>query len=383
MVAAVPVRIIEEDPEKRVEIREWSNAIKKKVFEVLEDEAVMVKIEEIGLQEIETLLKRNGNKEELEPIMRERLLAVLRIADIGEGTDEDLLHWYHEALSISPAVYKMVLKRDVNEIYVNNYNPEWILCWNANMDLQFCFDYFAIVTYISDYYGKDDSGTVHYIQKALKEVGNCNMKQQLGLVAQTFITHRQIGECEAYFRILPHLQMKSSNIKSVFVPTGFKENRSKFLQPITDEEAMKLPNIVKIEGKNGLLIEKPSMIEKYIRMDRDVNPMLHTLTYLQFCKRYSASNMEPKSNELSSGVEQKNCDLKTYTSVEFIVTHDLEIVNEVYLLPKVIQLTITVPGEPKYMRLQKTKVARFNKFNMLKNPHEFYFSKLQPIQNRE
>ena len=93
--------------------------------------------------------------------MKERLVALLRIADISEGADDDnLLELYHDALSVSPAGYRIVLKRDVDEIFVNNYNSEWIFNWSANMDIQFCFDYFAIITYISDYYGKDDSGTV-------------------------------------------------------------------------------------------------------------------------------------------------------------------------------------------------------------------------------
>ena len=30
----------------------------------------------------------------------------------------------------------VMLKRDVDEIYVNNYNPEWLIAWNANLDIQ-------------------------------------------------------------------------------------------------------------------------------------------------------------------------------------------------------------------------------------------------------
>ena len=161
------------------------------------------------------------------------------------------------------------------------------------------------------------------------------------------------------------------------MPTGFKDNRSKFLKQITEEEAKNLSCTVRIEGENGVLIEKPSMIDKYMKMDRNINPMLNKLTYLQFCKRYSASTIKPKSGELLSAPEPKDQSLKTYTSVNFIVTHDYDILDEVYLLPKVIQLSETIPGEPKFMRLKKTKVARFHKFSPLKNPHEFYFAELQ------
>ena len=76
---------------------------------------------------------------------------------ISGETDEELITKYEYAISISQVGYKMIHERDVDEIYVNNYNPEWIQSWNANMDLQICLDFFAIVTYISDYYSKDDS----------------------------------------------------------------------------------------------------------------------------------------------------------------------------------------------------------------------------------
>lgn len=111
------------------------------------------------------------------------------------------------------------------------------------------------------------------------------------------------------------------------MPTGFKDNRSKFLKQITEEEAKNLSCTVRIEGENGLLIEKPSMIDKYMKMDRNINPMLNKLTYLQFCKRYSASTIKPKSGELLSAPEPKDQSLKTYTSVNFIVTHDYDILD--------------------------------------------------------
>ena len=88
------------------------------------------------------------------------------------------------------------------------------------MDLQLCLDFFAIITYISDYYSKDDTGTMCFIKDALKRAENESLKTKLALVVSTFLTHRQIGESEAFFKILPHLEMKSSNIKSVFIPTG-------------------------------------------------------------------------------------------------------------------------------------------------------------------
>ena len=118
-----------------------------------------------------------------------------------EGGDDDIIKKYERALEVSEQGYKVIHKRDIDEIYVNNYNDEWILNWNANMDLQFCLDFFAIITYISDYYSKDDSGTMKFIIEALKNAKDENLRSKLSLVAHKFLTHRQIGECEAYFRL--------------------------------------------------------------------------------------------------------------------------------------------------------------------------------------
>ena len=45
---------------------------------------------------------------------------------------------YEEALSISEKGQIIILKRNVNERNVNNYNPFFLNAWEANCDLQFC-----------------------------------------------------------------------------------------------------------------------------------------------------------------------------------------------------------------------------------------------------
>merc|ERR1712198_826877 len=72
-------------------------------------------------------------------------------------------------LSVNKKGYTIHYKRDVSETMVNTYNPEWIQAWNGNMDFQLCLDYFAVITYISDYYCKDDTGTMQVLQEALRE----------------------------------------------------------------------------------------------------------------------------------------------------------------------------------------------------------------------
>ena len=76
---------------------------------------------------------------------------------------------YLKALSTSKMGYAVVLQRDLDEVYVNSYNKEWIRAWDANMDMQVAIDFFSIITYITDYFSKDDTGTSEFIKQGLLE----------------------------------------------------------------------------------------------------------------------------------------------------------------------------------------------------------------------
>ena len=78
--------------------------------------------------------KLNKNYGSLEDILKK-----------AQVTEED----YYQALRVSRNGKVIILKRSVDELWVNNYNPEWIRAWNGNMDIQLCLDFFAIVTYIT------------------------------------------------------------------------------------------------------------------------------------------------------------------------------------------------------------------------------------------
>ena len=99
--------------------------------------------------------------------MEERIKKMLEFVN-NEKIDPSapsLMEEYLDALSVNKKGYSIHYKRDVMETMVNTYNPEWIAAWNGNMDLQLCLDYFAVITYISDYYCKDDTGTMQMMQE--------------------------------------------------------------------------------------------------------------------------------------------------------------------------------------------------------------------------
>ena len=116
----------------------------------------------------------------------------------------------------------VLLERDLNEIYINNYNPEWTLAWNANLDIQPVFDYFAVITYVTDYWAKPDEGLTALLREAAQSLkSETDQQKRCQQLANTFLSHRQMGEAEAYYKILPDK----------------KELRSKFLMKLDESDA--------------------------------------------------------------------------------------------------------------------------------------------------
>ena len=91
------------------------------------------------------------------------------------------------------------------------------------MDIQICLDFYAICTYITDYYTKDESGTLTTLIKALKECHGKSQKEKMKTLAQVFSTHRHVGESEAYYKLFPDLHLSDSSITTVSVPTAPEE----------------------------------------------------------------------------------------------------------------------------------------------------------------
>ena len=166
----------ENEKEKNDKLKHYEKTLKK-VGDVLNDiDIVNEIIASIGTSEQESLkeYKENGKK---------RLLALLEIA--GVSLDE-----YEKALTSTKRGYKVVQQRDLTEIYINPYNIEWMRAWNANMDIQICLDYHAVITYITDYYAKADSGLMDLINSVLTQEASEDTKERMKTVANTFMTHR-------------------------------------------------------------------------------------------------------------------------------------------------------------------------------------------------
>ena len=125
--------------------------LKKKVNLVLEDNEFITSVLEKHPKEEEV------TKEEAEKGRYQRIDAVLHKAGL---ISEEAKNEYRKALSFNLSGYEVVYARDIDELMVNPYNPEITMAWNGNTDFQFCFDFYAIITYITEYFTKDDDGVI-------------------------------------------------------------------------------------------------------------------------------------------------------------------------------------------------------------------------------
>ena len=154
--------------------------------------------------------------------IKERILRILDEASKdGEGQIE--LTLYIRAVEQKPDKSqrcKILLRRDINEIFINNYNPEWLEAWDSNIDVSLVSDFYGAITYITDYWTKDSSGLTDVLTSAVKQLSKDDeMKKKCQELANTFISHRQIGEAEAYYKLFPHMNLTYSSVATTYIPT--------------------------------------------------------------------------------------------------------------------------------------------------------------------
>ena len=79
---------------------------------------------------------------------------------------------------------------------------------------------------------KSDEKIMTILMDAVKEIGNKTLKDKLKVMRDVFLTHRSMGECELYCRLIPSMHLADSNLGTVFIHTGLR--KLKFLRKVED-----------------------------------------------------------------------------------------------------------------------------------------------------
>ena len=136
----------------------------------------------------------------------------------------------------SPTIF---LKREPNELRVNNYNSACLSAWRANMDIQFVLDVYACAMYIVSYISKAQKGMSQLLQRACDEAreGNSSIKQQVRDIGNKFLNSVEISAQEAVYIVL-QLPMRKSSREVIFIPTAPSEERVQLLKPMNEIEEL-------------------------------------------------------------------------------------------------------------------------------------------------
>ena len=224
-----------------------------------------------------------------------------------ETTEEE----YKKLISISQKGRVLILKRDVKERFINNYNDEMLLAWNANMDIQLALDPFAVISYIVNYVSKDETGMTSFLKEALAATSDKDTSEKLKALKTAYLTHRQMGASEAVYRVVPNMRLKDSNITCTFVNSGFPQNRSSFFKKMKDDETLDENEheeeevefeenevdvdfgLVKLQGRPGKFKQAVSVIDRYSARPQSLKSMC--LSQFAISYTYAQKSKLPKS----------------------------------------------------------------------------------------
>ena len=247
------------------------------------------------------------------------------------------------------------------------------------------------MTYVTEYFTKDESGTSSFLTEASKQIKNLPVKDQKRCIKNVFLTHRQMGLSEAFMKIFPEIRLKDSNISSVFVPLGKREDISRYLMRADPDQEYGAIELFEITGREGLYYEKPNWVEKYLRRDRSE---WNEMCFPQYAKMFDPIHKKEQENtteeneeDFEGDVEQEVSDEKELSDFEkdkirygqevkfhYLITETGDIGKP---LPKLMKIENPCPGEPNSLRKRKhPKSLRFYKVKKDLNPARFFLHEL-------
>ena len=224
---------------------------------------------------------------------------------------------YLNALSISEKGRDVILKRKLSERNVNNYNELFHSVWQANTDIQLGLDTHAVISYISDYVTKSDQGLTKLLTAALNEKKNCSRFEQLNHVKRVYFFNKQTCVSEAAYRLIPGLNLKDSNIKTMFLTSGFPENRRQYFRQIPEDERQ--DEGMELEGREGKFQTSMSKIDIYNLRPKDENSIYSKGQLEKMCMAEYFMNYDK--------VAEKDCPKQKYKYEELYQKENGEIVS--------------------------------------------------------
>ena len=196
------------------------------------------------------------------------------------------------------------------------------------------FLFVPVVSYITDYYSKTESGTTAELKLALKDAKSQQMsvREMMHHLKRAYQSKRQIGLSEAIYRMTPELHLRQSNIATKFVHSGFPENIDGFLRQVpqddednSDEEGEEDDGstYLHIEGRAGLFKKDLSDNEKYKNRPKQMNEITKeekewNITLAQFATSYNKCSKKPEDVTWLGNMSVAKGKIKNYIDDEYL-----------------------------------------------------------------
>nr|XP_054593309.1 uncharacterized protein LOC107395497 [Nothobranchius furzeri] len=221
------------------------------------------------------------------------------------GIDQTTFETVYKLTSSKTTV---VHKRNINDIWVNQYNTDLLRCWNANMDIQFVCDAYACIVYIISYISKAEREMgllLKHAQNEIKHNENLDAKQALNKLGNVFLHNREVSAQESVYRVT-NMRLKEGSRKVTFVPTGDNIVR------------MSLPLNVIQNSANGNQIWMTNITDRY--KSRPKSSEFMDMCIATFASEYrNVPNSEKSRPEVVSLLNNNGCVRKrTRTNVAVV-----------------------------------------------------------------
>ncbi|XP_016118254.1 uncharacterized protein [Sinocyclocheilus grahami] len=207
------------------------------------------------------------------------ILSAIKKALSEENCNYNSVEHLFKQLSINQSIFELayksfsrntqvVLKREVNEVWINQYSKPLLKCWNANLDIQYVVDAYACVVYIISYISKSEREIGLLLSNAQREArkeGNVSAKEALKNLGSVYLHNRDVCAQESVYR-LTNMHLKECSRKVVFVPTG--DNIIKMSLPLKVLRQKATSNNLTTE-----VMWMTSIVDRYKNRPNDLNDL--------------------------------------------------------------------------------------------------------------
>ena len=187
----------------------------------------------------------------------------------------------------------IIIGRKPGDVWINQYNPNLLRMWNANLDVQYVINSYACVIYIVSYMSKAEREMGMLLDHTVSEMrdGNKDAKESMKAVGQVYMQNREVSAQESVYRVCS-LKLKESSRKVEFISVG------------PDPIRMSLPlsvirNRTDCDGDEES-IWFPSKIERYKARPR--TPTFNDMCLATFCSQYRILTASNVKNKVSKNV---------------------------------------------------------------------------------